>query len=122
MPNNDKSKKRPNALKHGIYASAPIIEGEDPREFEEVHAALIEEWMPDGALEEDTVFSIAKAMWSKRRAQQFLEVQLITTILDVQNPFFDETLGFRAFAALISQKPEGAFEEASRYLRARLII
>ena len=117
MPNNDKSK-RPNALKHGIYASAPIIEGEDPREFEEVHAALIEEWMPDGALEEDTVFSIAKAIWRKRRAQLFLEVQLMTTILDVQNRFFDETIGLRAFAALLNEKPERAFEEQSRYLRA----
>ena len=114
MPNNDKSK-RPNALKHGIYASAPIIEGEDPREFEEVHAALIEEWMPDGALEEDTVFSIAKALWRKRRAQLFLEVQLM---IDVQNRLFDETIGLRAFAALLNEKPERAFEEQSRYLRA----
>ena len=116
MPNN--KWKRPNALKHGIYASAPIIEGEDPQEFEALHAELREEWMPDGALEEDTVASIAMAIWRKRRAQEFLEVQLIATIVDVQNPFFNETLGFIAFAGLISQKPEGAFDEASRYLRA----
>jgi hypothetical protein len=85
MPNNDK-RKRPNALKHGIYASAPTIEGEDPQEFAALHADLREEWMPDGALEEETVFSIAKAMWSKLRGQQFLEVQLLTNALDVKHP------------------------------------
>ena len=61
------------------------------------------------------VFSIAKAIWRKRRAQLFLEVQLM---IDVQNRFFDETIGFRAFAALLNEKPERAFEEQSRYLRA----
>jgi hypothetical protein len=120
MRNNDQ-RKRPNALKHGVYASAPIIEGEDPREFEALHAELREEWMPDGALEEDTVASIAMAIWRKRRAQEFLQVQLMTTIFDVENRFFDEAIGFRAFATLINEKPEGAFEEASRFLRPNKI-
>lgn len=42
--------------------------------------------MLDGALEEETVFSIAKAMWSKRRGQQFLDVQLLTNAFDVKHP------------------------------------
>ena len=120
MRNNDK-RKRPNALKHGIYASAPIIEGEDPQEFEALQAELREEWKPDGALEEDTVASIAMAIWRKRRAQEFLQVQLMTTIFDVENRFFDEAIGFGAFATLINEKPEGAFEEASRFLRPNKI-
>ncbi len=116
MPNN--KWKRPNALKHGIYASPAVIAGEDPREFEEVHAALIEEWMPDGALEEEAVFSIAKAIWSKRRGQQFLEVQLLTNALDVKHPSFDEALGLRGLAAVMEQQPETAFDEyANRSLR-----
>ena len=67
--------------------------------------------MPDGALEEDTVSSIAKAMWSKRRGQQFLEVQLMTNALDVKHPSFDEALGLRGLAAVMEQKPETAFDE-----------
>ena len=39
--------KRPNALKHGIFAATAIIPGEDRREFEELHTSLIQEWQPD---------------------------------------------------------------------------
>ena len=40
--------KRPNAQKSGVFAEPLILPGEDPREFEAIHAALIEEWNPTG--------------------------------------------------------------------------
>src|SRR6516164_2838230 len=40
--------KRPNALKHGFYSVAPLIPGEDPREFQEILAELMDEWKPSG--------------------------------------------------------------------------
>ncbi len=52
--------KRPNALKHEVFAAAAIIPGEDRWEFEELHSSLIQEWQPDGPTEEDAVLDIAK--------------------------------------------------------------
>ena len=63
--------KRPNAQKHGAFSVCPTIPGEDPREFQELHSALIDEWQPSGPSEEDAVFSLADLMWSKLRAQRF---------------------------------------------------
>jgi hypothetical protein len=55
--------KRPNAHNHGVFSETAILSGEDEREFEKLRAALIEEWRPVGAIEEDAVLSIAKAVW-----------------------------------------------------------
>jgi hypothetical protein len=49
--------KRPNAQKHGVFTVNPVMPGEDPREFEQLHFALIDEWQPSGPTEEDAVFS-----------------------------------------------------------------
>ena len=111
--------KHPNAHKHGIFAATAILPGEDRREFEELHSAVIGEWVPAGATEEEAVLSIAKGVWRKRRVQKFLEVQLMKNILDPSHPSYDETLGLLGFAARMKLKPETAFEEyASRCLRA----
>ena len=73
--------------------------------------------MPSGAVEEDAVFTIAKAMWRKRRAQNFLKVRLMLNSLDISHPAFDEVTGLRLFAGFMWRKPETAFEEhASRLL------
>jgi hypothetical protein len=40
--------KRPNALKNGVFATAPLIPGEDPREYDKPYAELIDEWQPSG--------------------------------------------------------------------------
>ena len=40
-----------NSQKHGVFAEPLILPGEDPREFEALHAALIEEWTPSGPSE-----------------------------------------------------------------------
>jgi len=78
---NDKWK-RPNALLHGVFSRITILPGEDPEEFEELYSALTEEWAPAGALEEDTVLTIAKAMWRKRRAQKFIQIQVMKNSVD----------------------------------------
>ena len=57
--------KRPNAQKHGVFAEPIILPGEDPREFEFLHSALIEEWKPSGPSEQSRVFGIADAEWRK---------------------------------------------------------
>ena len=49
-----------------------ILPGENPLEFERLHAKLAEEWAPDGLLEENAVLKIAKCMWRDREYQQFI--------------------------------------------------
>ena len=111
--------KRPGAHKHGVFSATAILPGEDEREFEELHSALVEEWKPAGATEEDAVLSIAKAVWRKRRVQKFLEVRLTINTLDPGHPSYRENLGLRGLAMVMEFEPETAFQEyASRYLGA----
>jgi hypothetical protein len=72
-----------------------ILPGEDPKEFEELHSAIIEEWAPDGPTEEDAVLSIAKGVWRKRRQQKFLYTEIDKCSWDPEHPLFDEARGLR---------------------------
>ena len=68
-----RKRKRPNAQKHGVFAEPLILPGEDPREFEAIHSALIEEWTPSGPSEQSRVFGIADAEWRKLRSRRFAQ-------------------------------------------------
>jgi hypothetical protein len=61
-----------NAWKHGGYSNLGVLPGEDPKEFDDFHQALIEEWEPSGSTECDTVLSLAKSMWRKGRLNIYL--------------------------------------------------
>ena len=67
MPKLKATKQPPNALKHGAFSEITILPGEDPQEFERLHRDLIQEWSPSGPAEHDTVLTLAKCMWRKRR-------------------------------------------------------
>jgi hypothetical protein len=56
--------KRPNALKHGFYSGSPLIPGEDPEEFNNLYAELIDEWKPSGPTLRDGVFELADLRWN----------------------------------------------------------
>jgi hypothetical protein len=59
------------ALKHGGYSATGLLPGEDPAAFEKLHRDLISEYCPDGPLQEDTVFDIARLMWRKKNLETF---------------------------------------------------
>jgi hypothetical protein len=59
------------AFKHGGYSATGLLPGEDPAAFEKLHRDLISELCPDGPLQEDTVFSIARLMWRKQNLETF---------------------------------------------------
>ena len=110
--------KRPNAQKHGVFAEPLILPGEDPREFEALHSALIEEWNPSGPSEESRVFGIADAEWRKLRSRRFVQAKAIGNSLRPDHPAFDETRGLIAFGNFLWHEPETAFAEyASNLLR-----
>jgi len=112
-------RKRSNAQKHGVFAEPLILPGEDPREFEALHAALIEEWTPSGPSEQSRVFGMADAEWRKLRSRRFAEAKAISNSLRPDHPAFDETRGLIAFGYLICREPETAFAQyASNLLRA----
>jgi hypothetical protein len=111
--------KRPNAQKHGVFAEPLILPGEDPREFEALHAALIEEWTPSGPSEQSRVFGIADAEWRKLRSRRFVQAKAIANSLNPDHPAFDETRGLLEFGYLMCREPETAMSEyASKFLRA----
>ena len=111
--------RHPNAYKHGVFASMAIVPGEDPREFEELHSAVVEEWTPAGATEQDAVLTIAKGVWLKRRVQKFFQAQLFKCLLDPKHPLFDESFGRARLAVVMQQQPETVFQKyASSSLRA----
>ena len=111
--------KRPNAQKHGVFAEPLILPGEDPREFEALHSALIEEWTPSGPSEQSRVFGIADAEWRKLRSRRFAQAKAIANSLSPDHPAFDEARGLIAFGYLMCREPETAFAEyASKLLRA----
>jgi hypothetical protein len=111
--------KRPNAQKHGVFAQAVIIPGEDRREFQELFAEFIEEWKPAGPTQRDAVFDLAETKWRKRRLQKYVQTQLSISTFDPIHPAFNELWGSLMFIGCLRSEPETCFEEhARKYLRA----
>ena len=54
------------ALKHGAFSATAILPGEDPAAFKKTHEDIIAELVPDGALEDDIVWTIARLVWRKK--------------------------------------------------------
>ncbi len=94
-----------NALKHGVFANTAILPGEDPREFEELHSALIEEWAPVGPTEDDAVLSIAKGVWRKRRVQKLLQAEIEMCRFDPKHPAHDEAHKLSKFLQIMQSAP-----------------
>jgi hypothetical protein len=59
------------ALKHAGYSATTLLPGEDWAAFEKLHQALIAEFTPNAALEEDIVADIARLTWRKQNLATF---------------------------------------------------
>jgi hypothetical protein len=64
-----------NALKHAGFSATSILPGEDAAEFEKLHQALVTEFRPTGALEQETVASLAHLLWRKKNLITFRMAQ-----------------------------------------------
>jgi hypothetical protein len=114
--------KKPNALKHGVFAAAAILPGENAEEFHDLHASLIAEWTPEGATEHEFVITMAQAVWAKRRRQKHSEVRVFENMLNPEHASFNEDLGLLNLAAALQTEPETAFQAyGSRLLRPNKI-
>lgn len=120
MRNNQR--KQPNAYKHGVFTRPVILPGEDAEEFDALYSELIEEWTPNGATEEDGVLSLAKAIWRKRRVQNFIEIQPFKNSRDPSHASYDVQRGLINFAMFLLAEPDVAFKEyAGRCLRPDMV-
>ncbi len=110
--------KKPSALKHGVFAAAAILPGENPKEFHDLLASFIAEWDPEGMTELEFVITMAQAAWAKRRRQKHGEMRVFENTINPKHASFNEDLGLRGLAAFLQMEPETAFEtHASRFLR-----
>src|SRR5277367_569451 len=57
-----------NSLKHGLSVGKLIVPGEDPEEFEALHAGFVEDFGPENTIEAVLVHDLAKYHWLKERA------------------------------------------------------
>ena len=114
-----RKRKRPNALKHGLFSDAVLIPGEDSREYMQLLAELMDEYKPTGPTLRDEVIELANLMWKRRRLRKFMQTKLIAGMFDPRNPAFNEARGLAIFAYRLSTKPETFFQQhASTLLRA----
>ena len=67
--------RRRNALKHVGFSATSILPGENAAEFEKLHQALVSEFRPNGALEQETVASLAHLLWRKKNLVTFRMAQ-----------------------------------------------
>ena len=56
-----------NAMKHGLLAEHVVVRGEDPAEFASFYESLVDEFLPQGPLEEQLVERVAVCGWRLRR-------------------------------------------------------
>jgi hypothetical protein len=66
MPSRISRVRLPPALRHAGYSATALLPGESRTEFLKLHRDLIKEIHPDGALEDDIVFTIARLIWRKQ--------------------------------------------------------
>jgi hypothetical protein len=66
-----RARKIPPALKHAAYSATTLLPGEDSASFEKLHRALIAEFKPAGALEENIVGEMAHLLWRRQNLAIF---------------------------------------------------
>ena len=71
------------ALKHAGYSATTLLPGEDAAAFEKLHRAVIAEYNPVGALEDDIVADIARLTWRKQNLATFRVAELAVNFREV---------------------------------------
>jgi hypothetical protein len=110
--------KRPNALKHGVYATPVLIPGENQKEFEDLLAELLDEYKPRGPSLRHAVHCLADSMWRLRRLKKSVQTELDENTFDPRHPAFNEVWGSLVFLHYLQTEPETCFDNhAKKYLR-----
>ena len=110
--------KRPNALKRGVYATPALIPGENPKEFEELLAELLDQYKPSGPSLRHAVHCLADSMWRLRRLKKSVQTELHENTFDPHHPAFDEVWGFAMFIHYLRTEPETCFDKHAKKMSA----
>ena len=103
----EKSKrKRPNAMKHGVFASMAILPEEDLTEYEALFETIRDEWSPEGPTEIDAVYTLTNCVWRKRRIKEFIAKKVHWRLIDPNHPGFDPGAAFVITNAILKLHPE----------------
>ena len=90
--------RRPNALKHAGYSATSILPGESAAELEKLHQALIAEFRPNGALEQETVASLAHLLWRKKNLVTFRMAQRAQQrVIEIEEEIINSRILFRRY-------------------------
>jgi hypothetical protein len=77
-------------LKHGAFASIELLPWEDPAAYEGLRQEFLEEFEPEGVLQNECVRDILVATWRKKRLRDRRNVEMRATLLQPQNHVFDK--------------------------------
>jgi hypothetical protein len=114
--------KQSNALKHGGYSTIGLLPGESLAQFKKHEKAIIDEFGPNGTLEQNIVLTIARLLWRKQNLVTFQAAKLAQDRFD---QILDDELESRGIAPYNSRSPfyqeqdqdPAAREEAERAAR-----
>src|SRR5437016_604111 len=118
---NSEQPKRFYEVKFGAETEFAILPGENPLDFELLQTKLAEEFAPDGLLEEEMVFTIAKCMWRKQRYQRFLAARRTAASFDPDHEAYDEVEALTGFfQALVKETDEDELQRLLNRLGGHL--
>ena len=110
--------KRPNALKHGVYARAVLIPGENRKEFEDLLAKLLDEYKPSGPSLRHAVHCLADSMWRLRRLKKSVQTELYENTFDPRHPAFDGSVGFHHVSFPAARRTRNMFQPIRKKISA----
>jgi hypothetical protein len=123
-----KAASRMNALRHGAYAEAPIIPGEDPAAFAEIHDHYHATYQPDDPGAQALVDTLIRSTWLLRRLFR-AETAVTAKLLDQANgdlgqAFLNDASGPNVLGKLHRQivALERARQQALNHLGRRQIL
>lgn len=102
-----------NALVHGVYAKDVVLPGENEADFEKLHAALKLELDPQGCMEEETVFEIARLSPNRRRIVRLMQkIEPSKASSDGSSTQGDDPNAYRKSMVTVGQSLQKRVEEA----------
>ena len=80
-----RARKRPNAMKHGVYSREVMLPGENIRSYFALVAEFVEEWTPDGPTERSLVERLVQLHWFRQRLDRFDQTRLQAKVQRIED-------------------------------------
>jgi hypothetical protein len=94
-----------------VFSDAAIIPGEDPADYKQLRAELMDEWKPAGLTLREAVVGLADLLTKQRRLRKFMQTKFLAGTFDPRSPAFNEAWGLVSFTYWLRTQPETCFEQ-----------